>query len=64
MQLTVVQDEWADEAFTKGLNLKSSVASSKLKESPMEFEATTWVEVHNRYESKIRIKDDCRRVKK
>ncbi|XP_070014413.1 uncharacterized protein [Nicotiana sylvestris] len=45
-------------AFTKGLNPRSSDASQKLKESLLEFQATTWAYIHNRYESKIRIKDD------
>ncbi|XP_070034796.1 uncharacterized protein [Nicotiana tomentosiformis] len=58
MLLPVVPDEWAAEAFTKGLNPRSSDTSRKLKESLLEFQATTWVDVHNRYESKIRIKDD------
>ncbi|XP_070049957.1 uncharacterized protein [Nicotiana tomentosiformis] len=48
----------AAEGFTKGLNPRSSGASQKLKESLLEFQATTWADVHNRYESKIRIKDD------
>ncbi|XP_070035240.1 uncharacterized protein [Nicotiana tomentosiformis] len=56
--LPVGPDEWAAEAFTKGLNPRSSNASWKLKESPLEFQAITWADVHNRYESKIRIEDD------
>ncbi|XP_070055292.1 uncharacterized protein [Nicotiana tomentosiformis] len=56
--LPAVPDEWAAEAFTKGLNPRSSDAPRKLKESLLEFQETTWEEVHNRYESKIRIKDD------
>ncbi|XP_070032636.1 uncharacterized protein [Nicotiana tomentosiformis] len=53
--LSTVPDEWTAEAFTKGLNPRSSDASRKLKESLLEFQATTWADVHNRYESKIRI---------
>ncbi|XP_070032750.1 uncharacterized protein [Nicotiana tomentosiformis] len=60
MFLPVVPDEWEAEAFTKGLNLRSSNASWKLKEILLEFQAITWVDVHNRYESKITIKDDQR----
>ncbi|XP_070047274.1 uncharacterized protein [Nicotiana tomentosiformis] len=58
MLLPAVPDEWAAEAFTKGLNPRSSDASRKLKKSLFEFQATTWVDVHNQYESKIRIEDD------
>ncbi|XP_070049134.1 uncharacterized protein [Nicotiana tomentosiformis] len=58
MLLPAVPNECAAEAFTKGLNPRSSDASWKLKESLFEFQATTWADVHNRYESKIRIKDD------
>ncbi|XP_070032417.1 uncharacterized protein [Nicotiana tomentosiformis] len=58
MLLPAVPDQWAAEAFTKGLNPRSSDASQKLKESLLEFQATTWADVHNRYESKIRIEDD------
>ncbi|XP_070056788.1 uncharacterized protein [Nicotiana tomentosiformis] len=58
MLFLAVPDEWAAEAFTKGLNPRSSYASQKLKESLLEFQATTWADIHNRYESKIRIKDD------
>nr|XP_009595067.1 uncharacterized protein LOC104091438 [Nicotiana tomentosiformis] len=58
MLLPPVPDEWTAEAFTKGLNPLSSDVSRKLKESLLEFQATTWADVHNRYESKIRIEDD------
>nr|XP_009596401.1 uncharacterized protein LOC104092494 [Nicotiana tomentosiformis] len=57
MLLPVVPDEWAAEAFTKGLSPRSSDAFRKLKESLLEFQAITWADVHNRYESKIRIED-------
>ncbi|XP_070040127.1 uncharacterized protein [Nicotiana tomentosiformis] len=60
MLLLVVPGEWAAEAFTKGLNLMSQDASQKLKESLHEFQAMIWMDVHNQYESKIRIKDDQR----
>ncbi|XP_070046787.1 uncharacterized protein [Nicotiana tomentosiformis] len=58
MLLPAVPNEWVAEAFTKGLNPRSSDASRKLKESLLEFQATTWADVHNQYESKIRIEDD------
>lgn len=58
MLLSTVPDEWAAEAFNKGLNPRSSNASWKLKESLLEFQVTIWANVHNRYESKIRIEDD------
>ncbi|XP_070043033.1 uncharacterized protein [Nicotiana tomentosiformis] len=58
MLLPAVLDEWAAGAFNKGLNPRSSAASWKLKKSLLEFQATTWADVHNRYESKIRIKVD------
>ncbi|XP_070032591.1 uncharacterized protein [Nicotiana tomentosiformis] len=58
MLLPVVPDKWAAEAFTKGLNPRSSDASRKMKESLLEFQATTWADIHNWYESKIRIEDD------
>ncbi|XP_059310915.1 uncharacterized protein LOC132062348 [Lycium ferocissimum] len=58
MELSPIPEEWAAQAFTKGLNLRSSTASFKLKENLLEYEAVTWADVHNRYESKIRIEDD------
>lgn len=39
--LSVVPDEWAAAAFTKGFNPRSSDASRKLKESLLEFQETT-----------------------
>nr|XP_009606660.1 uncharacterized protein LOC104100979 [Nicotiana tomentosiformis] len=56
--LPAVPDDWAAEAFTKGLNPRSYDASRKLKESLLKFQATTWADVHNHYESKIKIEDD------
>ncbi|XP_060185298.1 uncharacterized protein LOC132614786 [Lycium barbarum] len=58
MELPSVSEEWAAQAFTKGLNSRSSTASFKLKENLLEYEAVTWADVHNRYESKIRVEDD------
>nr|XP_009606185.1 uncharacterized protein LOC104100620 [Nicotiana tomentosiformis] len=53
----IIQDEWAAEAFTKGLNPRSSDASGKLKEIFFEFQAIIWADVHNCYELKIRIEE-------
>ncbi|XP_019236651.1 PREDICTED: uncharacterized protein LOC109216886 [Nicotiana attenuata] len=58
MLFSAVPDEWAAEAFIKGLNLRSSDASQKLKESLLKFQATTWADFHSRFESKIRIEDE------
>ncbi|XP_019256364.1 PREDICTED: uncharacterized protein LOC109234757 [Nicotiana attenuata] len=58
MSLLAVPDEWVAEAFTKGLNPLSSDSSKKLKGSLLEFQATTWVNVHNLYKSKTIIEDD------
>ncbi|XP_075101961.1 uncharacterized protein LOC142177379 [Nicotiana tabacum] len=58
MLLPAIPDEWAAEAFTKGLNPRSFDASQKLKESLLKFQATIWADFHNRYESKISIEDD------
>ncbi|XP_060200435.1 uncharacterized protein LOC132628685 [Lycium barbarum] len=58
MLLLAVPDEWAAEAFTKGLNPRSSSASLKLKKNLLEYPTGTWADVHNRYESKIRVEND------
>ncbi|XP_059315364.1 uncharacterized protein LOC132065866 [Lycium ferocissimum] len=58
MELPLVPEEWATQAFTKGLNPRSLIASFKLKENLLEYEAVTWADVHNRYESKIWVEDD------
>ncbi|XP_016481355.2 uncharacterized protein LOC107802383 [Nicotiana tabacum] len=58
MFLPAIPDKWAAEAFTKGLNMRSSDDSLKLKESLRKFQAKTWADVHNQYRSKIRIEDD------
>ncbi|MCD7455673.1 hypothetical protein HAX54_029126, partial [Datura stramonium] len=60
LKLPTVPDDWAVEAFTNGLNLDSSVSSLRRKESLTVFKATTWVNIHNQYDSKIRIKDNNR----
>ncbi|XP_019226712.1 PREDICTED: uncharacterized protein LOC109208126 [Nicotiana attenuata] len=48
MLLPAVPDKWAAEAFTKDLNQRSSNAFRKLKESLLEFQATSLADVHNR----------------
>nr|XP_016484187.1 PREDICTED: uncharacterized protein LOC107804770 [Nicotiana tabacum] len=45
-------------AFTQGLNKRSSIASKKLKQNLIEYPTVTWADVHNRYQSKIRVEDD------
>ncbi|MCD9645219.1 hypothetical protein HAX54_033986 [Datura stramonium] len=56
--LPPILDEWMAEAFNKGINQRSSSAYSKLKKNLLKFSATTWIDIHNRYESKIRVEDD------
>ncbi|XP_070046249.1 uncharacterized protein [Nicotiana tomentosiformis] len=58
MDLPPVTDDWAVQAFTKGLNGLSSTASHWLKQNLIEYPAITWADVHNRYQSKIRVEDD------
>ncbi|XP_070057051.1 uncharacterized protein [Nicotiana tomentosiformis] len=58
MDLPPVADDWAVQAFTQDLNIRSSVASQQLKQNLIEYPAVTWADVHNRYQSKIRVEDD------
>ncbi|XP_070004596.1 uncharacterized protein [Nicotiana sylvestris] len=58
IDLPPVSDDWAVQAFTQGLNERSSVASKQLKQNLIKYPAVTWSDVHNRYQSKIRAKDD------
>ncbi|XP_070020257.1 uncharacterized protein [Nicotiana sylvestris] len=58
MDLPPVADGWTIQAFTQGLNLRSFVASQQLKQNLIEYRAVTWANVHNRYQSKIRVEDD------
>ncbi|XP_075101160.1 uncharacterized protein LOC142176764 [Nicotiana tabacum] len=44
-------------AFASDLNEKSSEATRKLKESLREFPTTTWIDVYNRYSTKLRIEE-------
>nr|XP_009757953.1 PREDICTED: uncharacterized protein LOC104210697 [Nicotiana sylvestris] len=45
-------------AFTSNLNEKSSEATRRLKESLREFPTTTWNDVYNIYNTKLRIEED------
>ncbi|XP_070008776.1 uncharacterized protein [Nicotiana sylvestris] len=58
MELPPVSDDWAVQAFTQGLNQRSSIASKQLKQKLIEYPAVTWADVHNRYQSKIKVEDD------
>ncbi|XP_070050609.1 uncharacterized protein [Nicotiana tomentosiformis] len=58
MDLLPVADDWAIQAFTQGLNVRSLVALQQLKQNLIEYPAVTWGDVHNRYQSKIRVEDD------
>ncbi|XP_070008522.1 uncharacterized protein [Nicotiana sylvestris] len=58
MDLPPLVDDWAIQAFTQGLNPRSSLASHQLKQNLVEYSAITWADVHNRYQSKIKVKDD------
>ncbi|XP_075091997.1 fe(2+) transport protein 2-like [Nicotiana tabacum] len=58
MELPLVTDDWAVQAFTQGLNERSSIASRQLKQNLIEYPAVTCADVHNRYQSKIRVVDD------
>ncbi|XP_070042476.1 uncharacterized protein [Nicotiana tomentosiformis] len=53
-----VADDWAVQAFTQGLNIRSLVASIQLKQNLIEYPVVTWADVHNRYQSKIRVEVD------
>ncbi|XP_070047433.1 uncharacterized protein [Nicotiana tomentosiformis] len=57
MDLPLVTDDWAVQAFTQGLNERSSMASQQLKQNLIECPAI-WADVHNRYQSKNRVEDD------
>ncbi|XP_070043127.1 uncharacterized protein [Nicotiana tomentosiformis] len=58
MDLPPILDDWAVQAFTQGLNVWISLASQQLKQNLVEYLSVTWVDVHNRYQSKIRVEDD------
>ncbi|XP_060195433.1 uncharacterized protein LOC132624713 [Lycium barbarum] len=58
MDLPPVTDDWAVQAFTQGLNSRSSITSMELKQNLIEYPAIARADVHNRYLSKIRVEDD------
>ncbi|XP_070010669.1 uncharacterized protein [Nicotiana sylvestris] len=58
MELLPISDDWAVQAFTQGLNERSSVASKQLKQNLIEYPAMTWSDVNKWYQSKIRAEDD------
>nr|XP_009789037.1 PREDICTED: uncharacterized protein LOC104236743 [Nicotiana sylvestris] len=58
MELPPVTDDWAVQAFTQGLNERSSITSRQLKKNLIEYLALTWADVQNRYQSKIKAEDD------
>ncbi|XP_059309505.1 uncharacterized protein LOC132060502 [Lycium ferocissimum] len=58
MDLPSVTDDWAVQAFTQGLNSRSSITSMELNQNLIEYLAIAWADVHNRYHSKIRVEDD------
>ncbi|XP_070022433.1 uncharacterized protein [Nicotiana sylvestris] len=58
MMLPQVPDNWGAIAFASNLNEKSSEATRRLKKSLREFPATTWNDIYNRYNTKLRIEED------
>ncbi|XP_070055301.1 uncharacterized protein [Nicotiana tomentosiformis] len=58
MDLPPVADDWAVQAFTQGLNVRSLVALQQLKQNLIEYPDVTWADVHSRYQSKIGVEDD------
>ncbi|XP_070045543.1 uncharacterized protein [Nicotiana tomentosiformis] len=58
IDLPLVADDWAIQSFTQGLNVRRSVASQQLKQNLIEYPVVTLADVHNRYQSKIRVEDD------
>nr|XP_016460491.1 PREDICTED: uncharacterized protein LOC107783975 [Nicotiana tabacum] len=48
MDLPPVADDWVVQAFTQGLNPRSSLASHQLKQNLVEYLVVTWANVHNR----------------
>ncbi|XP_060210401.1 uncharacterized protein LOC132637306 [Lycium barbarum] len=58
MDLPPVTDDWAVQAFTQGINSRSSITSMELKQNLVEYPAIAWDDVHNRYQSKIKVEDD------
>lgn len=55
IDLPPVADDWVVQAFIQGLNPQNFLASQQLKQILIEYPAVTWVDVYNRYQSKIRV---------
>ncbi|XP_059302100.1 uncharacterized protein LOC132054038 [Lycium ferocissimum] len=51
-------EEWAAQSFHEGAQYAKLGCLGQMKENLLEYEAVTWADVHNRYESKIRVEDD------
>ncbi|XP_070053686.1 uncharacterized protein [Nicotiana tomentosiformis] len=58
MDLPPVTDDWAVQVFTLGLIPQSSLASQQLKQNLIEYPEVTWADVHNMYQSKLKVEDD------
>lgn len=58
MDLPPVTNDWAVQAFTQGLNARSFIASQQLKQNLIEYPTVIWANVHNLYQSKIRVEGD------
>nr|XP_009608398.1 uncharacterized protein LOC104102405 [Nicotiana tomentosiformis] len=58
MDMPPVADDWVVQAFTQGINPQISLASQQLKQNFIEYPAVTWADIHNGYQSKIRVEDD------
>ncbi|XP_019261851.1 PREDICTED: uncharacterized protein LOC109239724 [Nicotiana attenuata] len=56
IDLPPIAYDWHVQAFTQGLNPRSSLASQELKQNLVEYPAVTWADVHNRTE-------DCRQLR-
>ncbi|XP_060183170.1 uncharacterized protein LOC132613138 [Lycium barbarum] len=50
MDLPPVTDNWAVQAFTQGLNSRSSITSMELKQNLIEYPVIAWADVPNRYQ--------------
>nr|XP_009785873.1 PREDICTED: uncharacterized protein LOC104234076 [Nicotiana sylvestris] len=58
MELPPVSNDWVVQAFMQCLNEWSSITSRQLKQNLIEYPAMTWSDMHNCYQSKIRVEDD------
>ncbi|XP_070045218.1 uncharacterized protein [Nicotiana tomentosiformis] len=58
IDLPPIADDWAVQAFTQGLNTRSSLASQHWRQNLIEYPVVTWADIHNRYQSEIKVNDD------